>query len=235
MRSVLIGVVALIFGLFLGGLPARRELEKSKAELVRVRSERERGDAILPLFLGVEGLAKAQREAESGTSAAPERGLPNFLPPPGDGPHGSGGTDSRGTPDAGASPETFETVRTVQGFRAAFARAAFVEKANLGPDTQKHLDETVAHMNAELARAADRAVQLLSKSEGNLKPRQMADLGIDILQAYRKADEDLRAGLDPATQAAMDASTFDLISQVDLGAFTKLQETLRGRMGSDNE
>jgi hypothetical protein len=234
MRSVVTGVVALIFGLFLGGLPARRELEKTKAELVRARSEGENTSGILPLFLGANGLGRDQGEAAPGEATEPQRRVPNFLKPE-DGKQDSIAMDSQsGPPDAGASPHTFESVKTMLKFRAAFARQAFIEKADLGPDTQKHLEETVAQMNAEMAKVAEQAVQRLIDGKGKLKPRQMADLGSDILQIYRKADDELRAGLDPATQSAMDESEFDLFSQIDPSAFDKVQAELR-RMGRGDE
>jgi hypothetical protein len=79
MKSVLFGVLTLIFGLFLGRLAARGELEKSKSEMARVRQACERTDNLLPMFLGAQGFARAQRESDSGEPTLSEHGPPGVC------------------------------------------------------------------------------------------------------------------------------------------------------------
>jgi hypothetical protein len=109
--------------------------------------------------------------------------------------------------------------------RAAQFRAAFIEQAALPPQAQRTLDQTIASMNAELGRMADQvAAQLESKPK--LAPRDMADVGAGVLDIYRKADDAFKASLDDRGRAALERTDFDLLTQVDLGAFERLADRL---------
>ena len=50
----------------------------------------------------------------------------------------------------------------------------------------------------------------------------MADIGAQVLDIYRQADDRFKAGLDDNGRSALDRTDFDLLTQVDLGAFERL-------------
>jgi hypothetical protein len=54
----------------------------------------------------------------------------------------------------------------------------------------------------------------------------MADVGAKVLDIYRRADDRFKAGLDQRGRQALEATDFDLLTQVDLGAFERLAERL---------
>src|SRR5436190_672942 len=111
MKIVIPVALALLFGLFLGGLGPRAELARAKKELADAKeaAAREGSGASLPLALGVGGLvAAAERARDQGETA---RRPPRFVVPSGDGnpattgeggePQAGGGTPDAGGPDAG--------------------------------------------------------------------------------------------------------------------------------------
>jgi hypothetical protein len=119
--------------------------------------------------------------------------------------------------------------------RAAQFRSAFVEQAQLTPAGQAALDATITGMNAELGRATDEIVAALTAKQANhekVSPRDFADVGARVLDIYRRADDQFKAGLDQNGKSAMAKTDFDLLTQIDLGKFEQLGETLQA-IGGD--
>ena len=56
----------------------------------------------------------------------------------------------------------------------------------------------------------------------------MADVGVRLLDIYRRTDDAVKAGLDDPGRAAMEKTRFDALTQIDMEAFRKLAETMEG-------
>jgi hypothetical protein len=230
MKTVLCAALALLAGLFVGGIGPRAELRRAQKDLVTAReSARSGAAAALPLALGLGSLAAAREQAR-----VP---VPRFV----DHPDGGAGEEHHrkhrvfGNGDAGA--ESFAVAKSAMDLRAAQYRMAFVEQAEFTPEKEQALDKVLADMNREFARAASEIAQdLQSRAAGGqkLRPREMADIGARFLDIYRKADDTFSAGLDEAGKAARDRTQFDLMTQVDLDSFRNLGETLEKVGVSDN-
>jgi hypothetical protein len=54
----------------------------------------------------------------------------------------------------------------------------------------------------------------------------MADIGARVLDIYRRADDQFKASLDENGRAAARKTDFDLLTQIDVGAFERLGQTL---------
>jgi hypothetical protein len=111
--------------------------------------------------------------------------------------------------------------------RAAQYRAAFLEQADLTPQARVTFDQTIAGMNAELTKVADELANQL-RGRPKLAPRDMADIGARVLDVYRQADDRFKQTLDDRGKAALQTTDFDLLTQVDLGAFERLAEQVAG-------
>ncbi len=229
-KLLVVGALALLVGVFAGGVGPRAELRRSQAEVAELRAAAARcgGAAALPLALGVGSLMAAQQRARA-QSPAP----PRFVPadpqggPPAPDPEQRPAQGDRGRGDAGAGGrfegQALAAARAAADLRAAQYRAAFVQEAQLTAAGQAAMDQAIARMNQELGRMGDEvAAQLESKSK--LSPRDMADVGARVLDIYRRADDGFKAGLDERGRAALDHTDFDLLTQVDLGAFERLAE-----------
>jgi hypothetical protein len=223
-KLLVVGALALLVGVFVGGVGPRAELRRSQAEVAELRTAAARcgGAAALPLALGVGSLVAAQQRARAQSSAPPR-----FVPADPRGGPPAPDPDRGGRGDAGAGRlldgQALAAARTAADLRAAQYRAAFVQEAQLPAAGQAAMDQAIARMNQELGRMADEvAGQLESKSK--LSPRDMADLGARVLDIYRNADDGFKAGLDERGRAALDSTDFDLLTQVDLGAFERLAE-----------
>jgi hypothetical protein len=225
-KLLVVGALALLVGVFAGGVGPRAELRRSQAEVADLRAAAARcgGAAALPLALGVGSLVAAQQRARAQAPAPPR-----FVPadPQGGPPAPDPDQDDRGRGDAGAGRsldgKALAAARAAADVRAAQYRAAFAQEAQLTEAGQAAMDQAIARMNQELGRMGDEvAAQLESKSK--LSPRDMADVGARVLDIYRKADDGFKAGLDERGRAALDRTDFDLLTQVDLGAFERLAE-----------
>jgi hypothetical protein len=232
-KTVVIAALSLLLGIFLGGLGPRADLLRARADLAdaEARGKQSGAAAALPLALGLGSLAAARGLAEArDPGAANELGarrVPRFVP-------GAEGHAADAEPDpedhAEKRRQRFAAARTAAELRATQFRSAFVEQAQLSAPAQAALDATIAGMNAELGRAADEIATALAVKQSNhekLAPRDFADVGARVLDIYRRADDQFKAGLDQNGKTAMAKTDFDLLTQIDLGKFEQLGETLR--------
>ena len=77
MKTVLVGALTLLLGLFLGGLGPRAELRRARTELTQAREAAASGGVGLLPALGLGGLAAARDRAQSDA----RRRVPKFNPP----------------------------------------------------------------------------------------------------------------------------------------------------------
>ena len=203
MKTVLVGALTLLLGLFLGGLGPRAELRRTRKELAQAKEEAARSaGAGLPAALGLAGLAAARDRAQ----AEARQRVPRFNPPEksetpepvaGDreprSPSGERDGDGRrrrfrmfGDGDG------FAAAKAAADLRAAQFRAAFVAEARLDPQRQNALDGTINTMNAEFAKAAGEIAESVAAKGKRVTPRDMADVGVKLLDIYRRADDSLQ-------------------------------------------
>ena len=234
-KTIAIAALSLLLGIFLGGLGPRADLARARVDLAEAEARGKSGAAAaLPLALGLGSLAAARGLADSRAAdpaAASELGVrrvPRFVP--GDDDHAPEPADAGSDDRQARRRERFAAAKTAALVRAAQFRSAFVEQAQLGAPAQATLDATIAGMNAELGRAADEIAASLAAKQANhekLAPRDFADVGARVLDIYRRADDQFKAGLDENGKSAMAKTDFDLLTQIDLGKFEHLGETLR--------
>lgn len=238
MKTVLAAALTLLLGLFLGGLGPRAELRRTRQELAQAREEATRSaGAGLPAALGLAGLAAARDRAQ----ADARKRVPRFTtpekneapePPAGEREPRTGSADDSGN-DGGrrrmrlfGDGDGFGAAKAAADLRAAQFRAAFVAEARLDPQRQGALDKTIQSMNAEFARAAGEIAETVAARGKRVTPRDMADVGVRLLDIYRRADDSLKGGLDESGRAALDKTGFDPLTQIDMEAFRKLAEAM---------
>jgi hypothetical protein len=242
-RTIVVAAVALLLGVFVGGIGPRRELSATKKELEAAKVEASGGGsaAALPFALGMGSLMAAQERARTQEPAAPRGPRPvelKTLPPAPN--HVSEGSvhieNDEADAAAARSPrlgfgdeQAFAAAKVAGDVRAAQYRAAFFEAANLPPEKRAAFEETVKKMNDELARAADDLAQGLATRTRKMSPREMADVGARVLEIYRGTDDRFKATLDDGARAALEKTDFDILTQVDIGAFRRLGETMQSR------
>ena len=81
-------------------------------------------------------------------------------------------------------------------------------------------------MNQEFAKAAEEIAADLKTKGQKVRPRDMADIGSKLLEIYRRADDSVTGTLDENGRAAMARTQFDVLTQVDIGSFRRLAETM---------
>lgn len=226
MKTVVAAALALLVGLFLGGLRPRAEVRAVQKELAEARQAAARGGSgtALPLALGLGSLVAARDRARS---------VPRFLVPDGGAGEpaqadGAPGQRRRRSMFGDGGAERFAAVKAAADVRAAQFRAAFADEARLSPERTKALDRAIDGMNEEFAKAADEMAESLRTraAGGKVRPREMADIGARLLDIYRRADDGFAGALDEQGRAARARTEFDLLTQVDLGVFRRLAETL---------
>jgi hypothetical protein len=157
--------------------------------------------------------------------------VPRFVVPDGgaaaepSGPRPDGGGRNRRLfGDGGA--EAFAAMKSAADLRAAQFRTAFFEEAGLPPEKEQTFQGTIDKMNEEFAKAADEIAETLKAKGQKVRPRDMADIGAKLLEIYRRADDSFTAGLDDNGRAAQARTQFDVLTQVDIGSFRRLAETM---------
>ena len=135
-KTLVAAALALLAGLFVGGIKPRMELKRVRAELEQARaaSQRGAGSAALPLALGVGSLVAAQQQAQGGADRRAGPKPPRFV------------DATPGVPEpAGANPKTevsgLAAAKTAADLRAAQYRAAFLQEAKLSPRAQAAFDK----------------------------------------------------------------------------------------------
>jgi hypothetical protein len=226
MKVVIAAAIALLAGLFFGGMGPRAELRQVKQELAEAReaAQRARSSAALPLALGMGSLMAARDRAQS---------VPRFVVPDAgaataerdDDPRPDGGRRARRLfGDGGA--EAFAAMKAAADLRAAQFRTAFLDEAGFSPEKEQSFGETIDKMNQEFAKAADEIAETLKAKGQKVRPRDMADIGAKLLEIYRQADDKLTAGMDNQARIALARTQFDVLTQVDIGSFRRLAETM---------
>ncbi len=231
MKTVLGATIALLLGVFLGGIGPRGDVRRLEAELAAAKKQAEQaratatpGASMLPSAL--RALAAAAAEQGREPRAAP----PRFLPPEpsASAPQSDAGAERRRR--GGLRPESIAAAKAGAEMMGAMQKAQFFDQARLTPDKQAAFERLVKEMNEGIAKEMDGVAALVLK-QGRPGPtfRAMADVGARLLDVYRRADDQLKASLDDAGRAALEKTRFDMVSQVDLGILDKLVEVAKQR------
>jgi hypothetical protein len=210
MKMVVIAAVALLAGLFIGGIGPRAELRQVKKELAEAKeaAARARSSATLPLALGMGSLRAARDRAQA---------VPRFVVPdagaaePG-GAKSDGGRARRLFGDGGA--QAFAAMKSAADLRAAQFRTAFFDEAGFTPEKEQSFQGIIDKMNQDFAKAADEIAETLKAKGQKVRPRDMADIGSRLLEIYRRADDAFTAGLDDNGRTAQNRTQFDVLTQV---------------------
>lgn len=238
-KIIVAAAVALLLGIFIGGLGPRAELARTKEALAEAETRAQQAGTSLPLALGLRSLVEARAQAEQ-TAPGERRDVPRFVPPandeaPAPPPRPSVEIEANrtrgdaGTEERRSRADAFRTAKAAADLRAAQYRTAFLDEAKLGPAGVTAVDTSVKTMNDELGRAADEIVKDLAarrERAERLAPRDLADIGARVLDIYRRADDQFKAALDDNGRAAVRKTGFDLLTQIDVGAFERLAETI---------
>jgi hypothetical protein len=224
MKTVVAAAIALLAGLFFGGMGPRAELRQVKKELADAKeaANRARSSANLPLALGMGSLMAARDRAQSVPRfVVPDAGAGAADPPR---ERSDGGRARHLFGDGGA--QAFAAMKSAADLRAAQFRTAFVEEAGLSPEKEQTFQGVIDKMNQDFAKAADEIAETLKAKGEKVKPRDMADIGAKLLDIYRKADDAFTGGLDDDGRRAQNRTQFDVLTQVDIGGFKRLAETM---------
>ncbi len=220
--------LALLLGLFIGGYSPRSDVRRLEAELAKAKEETASakassvgaGAAMFPAALGALAAAAGPR------TAVPPPRFVNSDPPGknGDGP--DAGTRSRRDPIA-----SLQAAKVGMDIKAAFQKAQFFDQARLSPEKQAAFEDSVKKMNDALSRSLDQIAGLINNKDTKEKPtfRTLLDSTSPFFDAYRKLDDDFKAGLDDGGRAALDKTKFELISQLDLGVVEKAMAAAKQR------
>jgi hypothetical protein len=117
-------------------------------------------------------------------------------------------------------------MKSAADLRAAQFRSAFVDEAGLSPEKEQSFQGVIDKMNQEFTKAADEIAETLKAKGQKVRPRDMADVGAKLLEIYRRADDAFSAGLDDSGRAAQSRTQFDVLTQVDIGGFQRLADTM---------
>ncbi len=248
-RTIVVAAVALLLGVFVGGIGPRRELSATKKDLDVAKAEAARGGsaAALPFALGMGSLMAAHERtrAQESTASREQRvkAIKNDAPAlpdaavvtARDGNHDAGvGADAAQRRFGFGDDQAMAAAKAAADVRAAQYRAAFFDEAHLTPQKMAAFDETFRKMNDELSKAADELAQSLATHTGKISPRDVADVGARVLEIYRGTDDRFKAALDEDARAALVKTDFDILTQVDIGAFRRLGDTMQSRGMSES-
>lgn len=230
MKTALIAAIALLLGIFVGGLTPRAEVRRLRDALSEARAAAEStGGRGAPLALGMGSLfaarERADRAAVARVSAEPAAAPPRDVDAAA---ADAGGNDGgRHRPFRGLGDrKAFEAAKAAADVRAAQFRQAFLEEAHLPPEREAQLDELIKKMNLDFAAEAQKVAALVGEKGDKLAPREMVDVGVRMAQVYQRADDGLRQMLTPAELAAGEKTKFDVLTQVDLGAFETVSQAM---------
>jgi hypothetical protein len=236
MKTILAAALALILGLFLGGMPLRSELRKTKAELSAAKLEAEaareagagQGAGALPM-LGLSSLLAAREQqisAEEQAARVPQFVVPDAGAAAAAGERSGGDAGADGRRRRGFNLKDLPEVRAAAALRAAQFRSAFLEEAHLSPGQEAEVDAVVKSLNDEVAKAADELAETFRTRGKKLGTRDMIDVGAKMLDIYRRSDDRLNGVLDANAQAAKEKTRFDLTNQLDIGGLGNLAEAM---------
>lgn len=205
MRSVLPAVVALVVGLLVGAWQPRGEVLALRAEVETLRLEARRpraGEAAQ----GIRSILRAPPVAEA--AGAPEAtGAP-------DAPAGEAAEARPTPPRRRPGPEDMKALRTGLDARAAQARAALIEQADLTDEELAEVDEAMAAMNEQLRAEVD-AFVADALAAGEVDRRAMMELAAGALDVTIGADDALREALPEEVYLTLDEAVVDPFSYVD--------------------
>ena len=207
MRELIVGALALVLGVVLGGLLPRAEVRRLQIEMAELE-ERE-----CRTGLGSELTGLLMRPP----IPAPEpEGEPTLDEPPADAPE-PGFHVEVGAEGASEEPpvvETLETAKTALQLRSTQARASLVEDAEPDEAQMEAFDAAVDDMNADLREIALEAAAVLA--EGGEPTRREAMVFVaDVLDVMIAAEDRMTESLDEEQRGAVADEALDPFSYID--------------------
>lgn len=214
-RTFLLSAAALVLGTLIGAFQPRGELlalREKVADLERRSREAQRGAAGAGL-----------REFFRAPPAAADR---DPAPAPAPGEISADGPAPEGTPPAeaaeanaantpaertGPSADDVESMVAALDARAAQARAALMEQADLDDEQLDAIDDAMERMNEKLKRQVDAFAQSV---EAGAEPdrRELMEFAAEALDAVIEADDAIVANIPGSVRAEMDEEALDPMS-----------------------
>jgi hypothetical protein len=215
--------IGVVLGAILGGIPVRRELERTRTELVAARAKK----------------PKAEARSEQGARFLPfGLGAPREVAKPEDAPAHDTGKDAPDGPEivaVPAPPQTPEERRRqfsmavdAQRVRIAQNRAALVEESDLGDAQLQHFDAIVADLNADLVEYSDLFVDMALDQE-NVSSADMLGVTHDVTGVLADSQKSLDELL--GSPAAPDDEARQIWNYIDLETFRPAVEELGAQQG----
>jgi hypothetical protein len=206
--------LGVVLGAVLGGIPARRELEQTRTELVAARArparaERKPATRFLPFGLAQPGTPKERDDAPRDTGR------------PSDGP------EVVAVPAPPQTPEErrrqFAMAVDAQRMRIAQNRAALIEDADLDDGALERFDAIVADLNADLVEYSDLFVDMALDQE-NVSSADMLGVTHDVTGVLEDSQKSLDELL--GEPAAPDDEARQIWNYIDLETFRPAVEEL---------
>jgi len=216
----LIGVIALVVGIGVGGLGPRAELRALRAqveELGECESGSRVGSEIANVFRGRPWEGDAPPRKVTSLDAEPEPVAVAEEPEPAE-PTEDVAKIEFNFGDGAEEPqdveETMEMAREAMELRYAQARAALIEDANPSDEQMAEIDASMQRMNDSLMGMASDLVDQVSSDEG-LERRDTMLFAAETLDLVLSAEEELRGTLTEDQIAALQDESLDPLSYVD--------------------
>jgi hypothetical protein len=230
-----IGAIALVVGVGVGGLGPRAEVRALRAQLEEAgecEDNGRMGSEIANVFRG-QPWAGDSEPTKRVTRFRPTERPPDAGPAPEDVPDGeqddgiriqigSDGSDVDGEMSPEDVQQNLELAREAMTLRYEQARAALIEDANPSDEQLAQIDDSMARMNDELIGLANDLVEQMNLNEEPSRRDTML-YAAETLDVVLSAEEDLRGILDAEQVANLQEESLDPLSYVDPAIIDVLQ------------
>ncbi|MCA9566692.1 MAG: hypothetical protein KC656_02575 [Myxococcales bacterium] len=216
--QALVGVFALVLGLVIGGLGPRAQVRDLEAKLAEQQECKGGvGSDIANVFRGRpwedgEPTPRRRRVVHTEPEAAPDPGTPAPEPEPGI--HIQFGDDAEKAQSKEEIDESLDLAREALELRYAQAREALLQDADPTEEQLAKVDAAISRMNEDLVVLA-RDLATVAKRDEEPGRREAMEFAADTIDVLLRAEDDLRASLDPAQIAALQDESLDPMSYVD--------------------
>lgn len=220
MRELIIGALALVLGVVLGGLLPRAEVRRLKGEIAELHDRECRtgvGSDLAGLLL--------RPPIRAGDDEPFEEPEPFADPADPTDPAHPGAADDGGPPPIpeGEGLGELETAKTALRLRATQARASLFEDAAPDESQAEAFDAAVEDMNAELHDLAEDMVDRFREG-GEPTRREAMVFAADVLDVVISAEDRMAESLDPEQREVVDEAALDPFSYIDPSLLDLLSE-----------
>lgn len=212
-RTFLLSAAALVLGTLIGAFQPRGELLALR-EQVAYLERRARGAQRGAAGAGLREFFRAPpAAADPAPAPAPAEISADGPVPEGSPPAEAAEANAANTPadKTGPSADDVESMVAALDARAAQARAALMEQADLDDEQLEAIDDAMERMNEKLKRQVDAFAQSV---EAGAEPdrRELMEFAAEALDAVIEADDAIVANIPESVRAEMDEEALDPMS-----------------------